>query len=127
MSRFLIVCLGGAVGSGARYLLSSWVGRSLPTAFPLGTLSVNVIGSFLIALVMQVGLTTELIPPMWRLALTTGVMGGFTTYSTFNYETTELFREGAGALAAANVAVTVVACLVAGALGLAAGKWLAGR
>lgn len=127
MRRLLIVCLGGAFGSGARYLLSTWVARVAPSAFPAGTLAVNAAGSFLIALVMHVGLSTEAIPPMWRLGLTTGVMGGFTTYSTFNYETTELLREGATTLALANLAATLVVCLVAGFLGLALGKWLTGR
>lgn len=127
MTRFLVVCLGGALGSGARYLLSTWVARLAPSAFPAGTLAVNALGSFFIALVMQVGLSTEAIPPMWRLALTTGAMGGFTTYSTFNYETTELIREGAAGLAFANVAVTLGVCLVTGFLGLAFGKWLGGR
>lgn len=127
MTRLLIVCLGGAVGSGARYLVSTWVARAAPSAFPAGTLAVNALGSFLIALIMHVGLSTEAIPPMWRLGLTTGVMGGFTTYSTFNYETTELLREGATLLAFANLAATLAVCLVAGFLGLAVGKWLTGR
>ncbi|MFA6956111.1 MAG: fluoride efflux transporter CrcB [Thermoanaerobaculia bacterium] len=127
MTRLLVVCLGGAFGSGARYLLSTWVARVAPSAFPAGTLAVNALGSFFIALVMHVGLSTEAISPMWRLGLTTGVMGGFTTYSTFNYETTELLREGATGLALANVAVTIAVCLVTGFLGLALGKWLAGR
>jgi CrcB protein len=127
MGRLLIVCLGGAVGSGARYMLSTWVARVAPSAFPAGTLAVNALGSFFIALIMHVGLSTEAIPPMWRLGLTTGVMGGFTTYSTFNYETTELLREGATSLALANLAATVLACLVAGFLGLVVGKWLTGR
>jgi len=127
MTRLLVVCLGGAFGSGARYLLSTWVARVAPSAFPAGTLAVNALGSFFIALIMHVGLSTDAISPMWRLALTTGVMGGFTTYSTFNYETTELLREGATGLAFANVAVTIAVCLVAGFLGLALGKWLAGR
>ena len=127
MTRLLVVCLGGAFGSGARYLLSTWVARVAPSAFPAGTLAVNALGSFFIALIMHVGLSTEAIPPLWRIGLTTGVMGGFTTYSTFNYETTELLREGATGLALANLATTLAVCLVTGFLGLALGRWLTGR
>ena len=68
------------------------------------------------------GVTTT----MERLMLTTGVMGGFTTYSTFNYETMEYLREGAFWLAGLNVAATLLLCLLAGALGLALARWLVG-
>lgn len=127
MEKLLAVCLGGAVGSGARYLLSGWVARVAPTSFPWGTLTVNAFGSFLLALLMYLGLTTEALTPNWRIALTTGAMGGFTTYSTFNYETTELLREGATAIAVANIAITVVVCLAFGAVGLVAGRLIVGR
>ena len=125
--RFLLVCLGGAVGTGARYLLGGWVQRVAGSQFPFGTLSVNVIGSFVLGLLMHVALTTDTLSPMMRLTLTTGVMGGFTTYSTFNYETVESLREGAWGLAGLNVAITVGACLAAGFLGLASGRLLVGR
>ncbi len=123
MSRFLWVCLGGALGTGARYLIALWVPRSLGTSFPNATLLVNVLGSFLLGAIMHVGLTTTLISPTLRLILTTGVMGGFTTYSTFNYETIEYLREGALGLAGLNVAATLLLCLLAGALGLAGARW----
>jgi CrcB protein len=126
MARFLCICLGGALGTGARYLIALGAPRALGTAFPFGTLIVNVAGSFLLGAVMLVGLTTSLMSPTLRLALATGVLGGFTTYSTFNYETMEYLREGALGMAALNVAATLVLCLAAGALGLAAGRWLAG-
>jgi fluoride exporter len=61
-----------------------------------------------------------------RLVLATGVMGGFTTYSTFNYETLEFLRDGALGLAGLNVASTVVLCLLAGAMGVASARWLVG-
>ncbi len=126
MSRFFWICFGGAVGTGARYLLSGWALDALGTAFPFGTYAVNVIGSFCVGFLMQVGLTTPLLSPTLRLALTTGVMGGFTTYSTFNYETIRYIQDGAWPLAATNVLVTVTGCLLAGFLGLAAGRWLFG-
>ena len=119
MTRFLLVCAGGAAGTAARYLTALWAGAAFGPAFPFGTLIVNVAGSFLIAFVMHVGITTEWISNDVRLMLTTGVMGGFTTYSTFNYETTEFLREGAWTLAAANIIGTVLVCLIAGFAGAA--------
>jgi CrcB protein len=126
MARFLWICLGGALGTGARYLLSGWVLRTAGPGFPYGTLAVNVIGSFLLGLIMQVSLTTEAVSPTLRLTLTTGVMGGFTTYSTFNYETLQFLQEGSWLFGCMNLGITVVACLAAGLLGVVAGRLLAG-
>ena len=126
MSRLFLICLGGALGTGARYLIALGTPRLLGTSFPYGTLIVNVVGSFLLGVIMQLGLTTNVMSPTMRLVLTTGVMGGFTTYSTFNYETLEYLREGSLALAGLNVAATLLLCLLAGTLGLALGRWLAG-
>ena len=121
MARFLWICLGGAAGTGARYLLSGWLLRAAGPGFPWGTLAVNVLGSFLLGLLMQVALATDL-----RLALTVGVMGGFTTYSTFNYETLQYLLRDEWLTAFACVAATLFVCLAAGALGLLCGRLLAG-
>lgn len=126
MARLFWVCLGGAAGSGLRYLLSGWVMRQTGPGFPYGTLAVNVLGSFLLGAIMEAALVSTF-PETLRLTLTTGVMGGFTTYSTFNYETLESFRTGGWGMGIVNVSVTVLACLVAGVLGLWAGRVLAGR
>ncbi len=126
MSRFLWICVGGAAGTGARYLLSGWAVTAFGAGFPYGTLAVNVLGSFCVGLLMQVGVSTPLMSPTLRLALTTGVMGGFTTYSTFNYETIRYVQDGAWRLALGNVAVMLVACLAAGLAGLALGRSIFG-
>ncbi|HEV2851900.1 MAG TPA: fluoride efflux transporter CrcB [Thermoanaerobaculia bacterium] len=126
MARFLWICLGGAAGTGARYLLSGWLARTAGPGFPWGTLAVNVLGSFLLGLILQVALATETFPPTLRLALTTGVMGGFTTYSTFNYETLQYFQQDEWLLGLASLGATVTSCLVAGILGVFAGRLLAG-
>ncbi len=120
MARFLWICLGGAVGSGARYLLSDWLSRLTGPGFPYDTLVVNAVGSFLLGSLMGSGMLAETLSPVLRLTLTTGVLGGFTTYSTFNYETLHLFQEGAWLVGFANLGTTVVVCLLAGALGLMA-------
>lgn len=122
----LWIGLGSGLGGVARYLLASSLMRLVGPAFPFGTLAVNAIGSFLVVLIMHVSIATGLIPPTVRLALTTGVMGGFTTYSTFTHETIALAERGAWLLAGVNVLATVSLCLVSGALGLWAGRALAG-
>lgn len=126
MAQFLWICLGGAVGTGARYLVALFALRLLGPAFPWGTLLVNVVGSFLLGALMHLGLTSEWLSPGLRLTLTTGLMGGFTTYSTFNYETLGYLREGAFGLALLNVGATLLLCLVAGYLGLVAARAIVG-
>jgi fluoride exporter len=117
MSRFLLVSLGGALGSGARYLVSNWTHAWLGTGFPWGTLAVNVVGSFLICAIMHLGAVADVIPPNLRLFLTTGIMGGFTTYSAFNHETYAYAQRGAYALAALNVGLTLALGFGAGIAG----------
>jgi fluoride exporter len=126
-ARFLLVCLGGAIGTAARYLTALWAPTILGTSFPYGTLIVNTVGSFLLAFIMQAGSSTEIFSPNVRAMLTTGVMGGFTTYSTFNYETSEYLREGAWLMATANIFLTVGICLAAGFAGLAVARLMFGR
>lgn len=126
MGRLLLVCLGGAIGSGARFLVSSWAARALGTEFPRGTLIVNVAGSFLLGAVMAASLSSGPISPGARLFLGAGVLGGFTTYSSFNHETLALVEQGSLGLAAANVALTVFGCLAAGLAGLALARWAFG-
>jgi CrcB protein len=118
----LYVAIGGAVGSVARYWLGGWVQARLGAQFPFGMLAVNVVGSFLLALVMFVALRTESISPGARLTLSTGLLGGFTTYSTFDYETLRLAEEGGWALGVLNLVATVGEYLAAGAFGWACGK-----
>lgn len=107
----------------ARYLVASWAGSSA-AGFPRGTLVVNLVGSFLIAVVLELSLRSTAIPPGARLFLVTGVLGGFTTYSSFNQETLRLMEGGAPGLAVLNVALTVTGCLVAGTLGLVSTRLL---
>ncbi|MDB4958790.1 MAG: crcB [Myxococcales bacterium] len=123
MERVLIVFAAGGLGCVVRYLIGLWAAQRLDQAFPYGTLIVNVIGSFLIALVLELSLRIASFPPNLRLALTTGFMGGLTTYSSFNYETTTLATTGSSGKALINIAVTLVSCIFAGLAGL----WVARR
>ena len=91
-------------------------------AFPWGTLIVNVVGSFLIAFILELSLRVTSMPDNLRLGLTTGFMGGLTTYSSFNYQSTALVLNGETFRGIANVAMTLVGCAVAGLLGLAVAR-----
>ena len=124
MGRFLLICLGGAIGTGLRYLTALAAGQWVGAEFPYGTLVANVVGAFAIGLVQQLGLEAFVIPENARFFLTTGVMGGLTTYSTFSYETVRLMEDGAWAAAWLNVVVTTAVCLGLCFLGIAAGRGL---
>ena len=126
MERFVWICLAGAAGTGTRYLIGLWAARRFGSSFPYGTLIVNVMGCFLIAMVMHMAIVTSW-PPMLRSALTIGYIGGLTTYSSFNYETTQLLQTGARDLAALNAITTLVGCYAAGWLGLIASRQLIGQ
>ena len=126
MTRVFLVGLAGALGTICRYTIGLWARSALGTQLPYGTLIVNVVGCFLIALVSQLAVSTTFVPPALRLTLTTGFLGGLTTYSSFNYETTELFRTSAWGPAMANVASTFFGCFLAGVAGLAVARRIAG-
>ena len=111
----LWVGLGGAVGSIARYHVGRLVAARAP-AFPWGTLIVNVVGSFLMGVLLALALRGRVSEPV-RLALGAGVLGGFTTYSSFNGETLALAQDGAYGKAGLYVAATLVGALVAGLIG----------
>jgi fluoride exporter len=125
-TRYLLVAAGGALGSVARYWVGGWAPRLFGQAFPYGTFLVNVTGSFLISVIMTGALNTSILSPNARLFLTVGIMGGFTTYSSFNYETLALLQQRLWLGGGLNVIATVVGCLVAGVLGLAAGRLVFG-
>lgn len=126
MERLFWIGFGGAAGTLARYGLATWCQQRFGAGFPVGTLAVNAIGSFLLGAIMHVALATSLVPPTLRLSVGTGMMGGFTTYSTFNYETIKLFQDEAWLLGTLNVLFTVLGCLLSGFLGIVAAKRLFG-
>lgn len=126
MQRFLWICLAGAAGTGARYLIALWAAQRFGSAFPYGTLVVNLLGCFALAALMHAALTLGW-PATARAAITIGFLGGLTTYSSFNYETMRLFEEGAPATATVNLAVTLLGGLLAGWLGLVTAREILGR
>jgi CrcB protein len=123
MTRFLLVCLGGAVGTGARYAVGGWAASRFGAGFPVGTLAINAMGSFAISVVMYLGLTAGALSADVRVFLAVGVLGGFTTYSSFNYEALALVQRGAWLMGLLYMGGTVAVCLAAGVLGFAAARW----
>jgi CrcB protein len=126
MERFLWICLAGAAGTGARYLIALWAAQRLGSAFPYGTLIVNLLGCFSIAAVMHAALALSWSPTL-RSAITIGFLGGLTTYSSFNYETTRLLEEGAVSAATLNAMLTIVGAFVAGWLGVLCARQVLGQ
>jgi CrcB protein len=126
VERFLLICLGGAIGTALRYLTSGVAAQWLGADFPYGTFIVNIVGSFLIGVIQQVGTTSLLLSDTTRLFLATGIMGGMTTYSSFSYETVRLAETGAWAQAWINVLATTAVCLGLCFLGIAVGRLIVG-
>jgi CrcB protein len=126
MARLLWICLAGAAGTATRYVIAIWAAQRFGSAFPYGTLLVNLIGCFSISAVVHVALTLTW-PATLRSALTIGFIGGLTTYSSFNYETTRLMQDGSTGAAALNAALTIAGGFIAGWLGLVCARQLLGR
>lgn len=124
MTLLWVIVAGGA-GSGARYLLGVWAAERLGAAFPYGTLMVNLAGCFALGVVAQLASSMSWNPEL-RAVMAAGFLGGFTTYSSFNQETLALFAAGATGAAALNVAITLAGGVLAGWLGLALARQLAG-
>jgi CrcB protein len=124
MSKILALAAAGALGTLARYWLVNLVHRATKATFPAGTLVVNILGCFLIGLVMGLVRERQAFSPEARVVIVTGLLGGFTTFSAFGYETLDLLRGGEIALAGANVAGNVVVGVLAVGAGAAAGRAL---
>jgi CrcB protein len=121
MERVLWISLAGAGGTCLRYLITIALAQRFGSALPYGTLFVNLAGCFAIAALVPAGAALGWSPTM-RASLTVGFLGGFTTYSSFNYETMRLWESDAAGASLLNVALTVVGGLVAGWLGSLVGR-----
>ncbi|MCD6359104.1 MAG: fluoride efflux transporter CrcB [Dehalococcoidia bacterium] len=126
MREIIYITVAGGLGVLGRYYMVGIVHRLLGTGFPYGTLVVNLLGSFLIGFVMQVSMSTDLVPRALRLALTLGFLGAFTTFSTFSYETFSYLEDGNWLMAGVNILANVVPCIIAVFLGYLLGRTLHG-
>jgi len=119
LDRYLVVLAGAGLGGLTRYTLGTWIMARSGVRFPLGTFLINISGSFFIGLVMTL-LTERLQPhPNWRLFLVVGVLGGYTTFSSFEYETLQAVRDGERWMGLLYVAGSVLLGYVAVWLGAA--------
>ncbi len=125
VGKTALVVVGSGLGGGLRFLVNTAFARYMPLSrFPWATLTVNVAGSYLIAFISHLALSTTIISANTRLFLTVGVMGGLTTYSTFNNDLIEALRTGQLLTATVSSIATFATCLLAGALGLMSARTL---
>ena len=124
--QLLLIALAGSVGALSRYGLNSLVSNVFGDKFALGTLTVNVLGCFLLGFVMHISLSTDIISVEIRNAVTIGFLGAFTTFSTFSYETFKYIENGEWLFAGANVALNVIVGLAATIIGLAFARLIVG-
>jgi len=117
MANYFIIGLGGFLGAVARYIVALWIGQKWGRIFPLGTFVVNISGCFFISLLMSLFTEKFMVSPQLRLFLVIGFLGAYTTFSTFEYETGNLVKDGEWFIALANVILSVIAGFAALKLG----------
>ncbi len=116
--RILLIALFGAIGTLTRYGLQGLVQIRIGSTFPYGTLVVNLSGCFFLGLIGQLTLNRIIVPPEWRMAIAIGFFGGFTTFSSFGWETAKMFEAGEWLWASTYVASSVVLGLFLSAAGI---------
>ncbi len=126
MWKIVLLAAGGGLGTALRYAVGLGATRWLGVGFPWATLAVNVLGSLLLGVVMEAAGEREIAGVQARLVLGTGVLGGFTTYSSFNRETIRLAEQGAWGRAIVYVLATLLVCLLAGVGGVALARSVRG-
>jgi len=118
LSQIFAIMLGGALGAALRYLVSNGVYSVLGRDFPYGTLTVNVLGSFLMGVLSVILLERNEVDSLLKLAILVGFLGAFTTFSTFSMETLALINKGALSHALLNMLTSVIVCVFAVWLGM---------
>ena len=118
------IAVGSAIGGASRYLVGGLVQRLTGGTFPTGTLLINISGSFLLGAILRYGVDTPTLTPELRALLTVGFCGGYTTFSTFSYETVALLEDGEWSRAGVYVALSVGLSLLATFLGFVAAREL---
>ena len=124
MKIILAIAVGGAFGAVSRYLVTFQVMRVMGVAFPYGTLAVNVVGSFVIGLIIELLASKFTLSPELRALLVTGFLGGFTTFSTFSLDMANLVERGDAMTAVSYAVASVISCILAVFAGLYLGRLL---
>jgi len=124
MLNILIIGLGGFFGAISRYVIGSWIAQRWGHEFPVGTFVVNISGCFFIGLAMSLLVERMILSPQWRLFMVIGFLGAYTTFSTFEYETGSLLKDGEILYALFNITLSVVVGFIALKLGDVLGKLL---
>jgi CrcB protein len=122
MENFLLISLGAVLGANARYWLGTWVAQKWGSTFPVGTLLINITGSFLLGLFMTLATERFLIDPRWRLLVAVGFLGAYTTFSTFTYESFNLLFKGQWVPGLLNLLGSSLLGILAVGLGVFIGK-----
>ena len=122
MTQAIAIAAGGAIGALLRFWMSTWVYARLGSDFPYGTLAVNVLGSLIMGVLYVLLLERLDLDPIWRAALLVGLLGAFTTFSTFSIETLNLIENREIIKALMNIFLSVVLCIFAAWLGVIAGR-----
>jgi len=122
--NFIMVSLGAIVGANLRYILGRYAAKVLGPVFPYGTLIINIVGSFIVGWFMIWTTERVLVDPRWRLLIVVGFCGGFTTFSSYAFESMAYFQQGQWTLMTTNILANNVLCLVAAVAGMALARVL---
>lgn len=122
LEKYLLVGMGGFLGTCARYWVSGWAAEKWGTTFPFGTLLINLSGSFVLGLFMTITTERLLLNPGWRLLFAVGFLGAYTTFSTYTYESVQLLLTGNWWSGIANLLSSNLVGLLASVLGIALGR-----
>lgn len=117
----LVVGCGGFIGASLRYLISLWAAKGIGAGFPFGTLIANILGAIIIGFVVEMSMRTSVISPTTKLFITTGMMGGLTTFSTFSLETITILSHGNIGLGSLNIGLNLILSLI----GVVVGQFIA--